>query len=105
MRTATLFIAPGAVENVDLGLCRCGCGLKAPIAPYSNAAFGYVKGRPMRYRKGHRRSKYGYGVSFARTGFVAKIPGHYIGKFRRLEDARNAVTAALAIKGEGSANW
>lgn len=35
------------------GLCLCGCGDPAPIARQSDTRFGYVKGRPMRYIRGH----------------------------------------------------
>lgn len=35
-------------------LCECGCGEPAPIARMTNAALGYVKGRPMRFVNGHQ---------------------------------------------------
>jgi hypothetical protein len=42
-------------------LCECGCGKPTPLARDNNATMGYVKGQPMRFRKGHRpatRCKY-----------------------------------------------
>lgn len=35
------------------GFCMCGCGQKTPIAPKTRAEFGWVKGQPIRYIKGH----------------------------------------------------
>lgn len=37
----------------SIKLCECGCGLPAPIAQYSNAARGYVRGKPRRFIAGH----------------------------------------------------
>lgn len=34
-------------------LCECGCGQPAPIARQTNATFGYIKGQPMRFLRGH----------------------------------------------------
>lgn len=34
-------------------LCQCWCGLPAPLAPYNNATLGYVKGQPIRWRRGY----------------------------------------------------
>jgi hypothetical protein len=39
---------------VDEGLCFCGCGGKAPLAPHNWAAKGRRKGLPQRYIEGHR---------------------------------------------------
>lgn len=36
------------------GLCSCGCGGKAPIAKATKSIAGHVKGRPMKYIKGHQ---------------------------------------------------
>lgn len=35
------------------GYCECGCGELAPIAKYSHAARGWVKGQPKRFINGH----------------------------------------------------
>lgn len=41
------------------GLCECGCGESAPIAPRTNSCFGHVKGEAIRFIAGHQfRSKY-----------------------------------------------
>lgn len=39
------------------GLCMCGCGLPAPLAPSNDAKRGYTRGEPMRYIAGHARSR------------------------------------------------
>lgn len=36
-----------------MSLCECGCGLLAPIAKMTAKRLGHVKGRPVRFRKGH----------------------------------------------------
>lgn len=53
---------PGAVtegmtsmhgQDIPAGLCQCGCGEKAPLAPRNFASRGWTKGQPLRYRVGH----------------------------------------------------
>lgn len=39
------------------GLCQCGCGLPTTIPLNNDAAHGYVKGVPLRYRRGHHTGK------------------------------------------------
>lgn len=39
------------------GLCECGCGGTPPLAAYTKAARGWVKGRPVRFIGGHHRLK------------------------------------------------
>lgn len=34
-------------------LCECGCGRETSIAKYSDPRYGYVKGEPVRYIRGH----------------------------------------------------
>lgn len=34
-------------------MCRCGCGLPAPLAPKTHTSRGWVRGEPLTYRKGH----------------------------------------------------
>lgn len=36
-------------------LCECGCGQPAPIARRTATQYGWVKGRPLRFVKGHSR--------------------------------------------------
>ena len=36
-------------------LCECGCGQPAPIAKFSDATRGLVRGQPMQFVKGHNR--------------------------------------------------
>lgn len=35
------------------GLCECGCGDRAPIATMTRSRWGHVKGRPVRFIRGH----------------------------------------------------
>lgn len=42
-------------EAQATGLCQCGCGGAAPIAPVTNRRYDHVKGQPMRFRPGHNR--------------------------------------------------
>lgn len=37
-----------------MSLCECGCGQETDLATYTCTARGYVKGQPLRFRKGHR---------------------------------------------------
>ncbi len=45
-------------ETIPYGYCQCGCGELTTIAPKHNRRYGWVKGEPKRFRKGHsgRRS-------------------------------------------------
>lgn len=36
------------------GLCECGCGERTSIAKLSSTEKGWVRGQPMRFRRGHR---------------------------------------------------
>jgi hypothetical protein len=40
-------------EKIPAGSCQCGCGQATSIAGWTEAARGYVKGRPKRFVKGH----------------------------------------------------
>lgn len=37
----------------ESGLCQCGCGEKTPIATRNRTHGGFVKGKPIRYIRGH----------------------------------------------------
>lgn len=39
-------------------LCECGCGKPAPIARRTDEKLGYVKGKPVRFRRGHYLKKH-----------------------------------------------
>lgn len=41
------------VTSIPHGQCQCGCGQTAPLAPFSYAPRGWVKGQPLRFVKGH----------------------------------------------------
>ena len=42
-------------EDAETRLCACGCGETAPLAVKTNKRFGHVKGRPVRFVRGHGR--------------------------------------------------
>jgi hypothetical protein len=42
---------------VRFGYCECGCGELAPISPRTDRAFGWIKGEPKRFIKGHATRK------------------------------------------------
>lgn len=46
-------VMPDAVVLNPSGLCQCGCGQSAPIARYTQPAFGWRKGQPVRFIRGH----------------------------------------------------
>lgn len=41
------------LNNPTPKLCECGCGEAAPIAKSTAAKYGWIKGRPMRFIRGH----------------------------------------------------
>jgi len=57
-------LIPPAVPTIPLGKCQCGCGADTNIAKKTISAKGIVKGRPMRYLRGH-------GSSWRETGGYA----------------------------------
>lgn len=42
-------------QDSDFTLCECGCGEPAPLATYSHAPRGWVKGQSKRFVSGHNR--------------------------------------------------
>jgi hypothetical protein len=42
-----------ATKKRGRGLCECGCGARAPIAKMTNTKKGHVRGRPVRFIRGH----------------------------------------------------
>lgn len=44
------------MSAVDVaGLCECGCGQPTRLAPQTNRALGWIKGKPIRFIVGHAR--------------------------------------------------
>jgi hypothetical protein len=43
----------------EVGLCQCGCGQPAPVAPRTVPSRGWVKGEPRPFRTGHNKRKTG----------------------------------------------
>jgi len=38
---------------IRMKLCECGCGGEAPVSKRNDKRFGYVKGQPVRFIRGH----------------------------------------------------
>ena len=41
-------------ETREIGSCFCGCGANTKNAPHSNISKGWIRGKPMRFLRGHR---------------------------------------------------
>jgi hypothetical protein len=55
-----------------MNLCECGCGGEVRIAPKTAKMYGWVKGQPMRFIKGHStRLRSGTTYKTKRTKYVA----------------------------------
>jgi hypothetical protein len=39
--------------EVPFGLCQCGCGERTRIAPVNDRSKGWVKGEPVKFKRGH----------------------------------------------------
>lgn len=50
-----------ALGWIPPGWCECGCGRRTTVAPQSHRRWGYVKGVPLRFARGHRAVNRGYG--------------------------------------------
>jgi hypothetical protein len=48
---------PQTNDSIPYGLCQCGCGEPAPLAPKNDAHYDLVKGQPYRFIAGHQRRK------------------------------------------------
>jgi hypothetical protein len=63
--------------NGNEGLCGCGCGRLAPIAKKTIRRLGYVKGKPMRYLRGHSHRKAPEEALVSGEGYrLVLMPGH-----------------------------
>lgn len=45
------------MTNIPFGYCKCGCGQKTHIAPYTHYKRGMVGGQPIAYIHGHNRRR------------------------------------------------
>lgn len=57
-------------DIIEIGLCECGCGLSAGIAPKTITRLGWIKGQPKRFLKGHHRRKSGVDYIVEDRGFT-----------------------------------
>ena len=55
-------------NSIASGLCECGCGEATTIAQRTDHLRGWVKGKPIRFRKGHSRRK-GFRWAECSTGY------------------------------------
>lgn len=67
--------------TLAFGFCHCGCGGEAPIARQNHTVRGWVKGRPMRFIRGHGTRKY----HTAEEKKAAKLEDKYRWKARNPE--------------------
>lgn len=44
--------------NTEAGFCQCGCGGKTKIAPRTEHKFGWIKGEPRMFLRGHNHKLY-----------------------------------------------
>ncbi len=75
------------VFDEDYGLCECGCGARTTVSRKTDKSKGWVKGRPLRFRKGH--------AVLGRT-----ISGSPTYSFHRLSELELGWVAGL-LEGEG----
>lgn len=76
-------------------LCECGCGLPAPIAKKTHKKIGHVKGKPVRFIRGHNRAVVPINTSYSvEARFWAKVD-------KRAPDECWPWTASLDMKGYG----
>lgn len=76
------------------GLCQCGCGQPAPIAPRNYHGRGIVKGQPFRYIHGHSAGWKGDDVGYyARHAYLRR---HYP-KTGICEECRNEARTDYAL--------
>jgi hypothetical protein len=70
------------VLGVDYGLCECGCGEETTVSRKTDRSKGWVRGKPLRFRRGHAvlgRPIYGgfaysyYRLSELELGWVAGL--------------------------------
>lgn len=80
---------------MKLGLCECGCGQPAPIAPFSNKKRGWVKGQPLRFVHGHNRvpNRYRFTVHDHAAGGRGKKG------YRYSEEHKNNIRQSKAARG------
>jgi hypothetical protein len=55
-------------NSIASGLCECGCGEATTIAQRTDHKRGWVKGKPIRFRKGHNHRK-GFKWAACSTGY------------------------------------
>lgn len=74
-----------SIPSIPYGYCHCGCGNKTTVPNENNPSVGYIKGVPMRYLRGHSRTKprfdFSDAVPFKIEGVYCKLidltKGHF----------------------------
>ncbi len=60
------------IGNADHGLCACGCGERTTIAPVTRRKYGQVRGHPIRFVRGHNRTR----MSITSDDYTVEDRGH-----------------------------
>ena len=59
--------------SVGYGLCECGCGQSVSVAPCSDKRWGWIKGAPIRFAKGHKKRKDLTGKTFGKYTVISFV--------------------------------
>jgi|SRR4029077_16163270 hypothetical protein len=96
---------------IDLKLCECGCGEAAPVAPRTNRSKGWVKGKPLRFVRGHHarlpevREKIGAAHSGEKSFHWKGEDVGYMGLHWRLWKHHEKSGQCSACGREGETEW
>jgi hypothetical protein len=60
------------IDDAGHGLCACGCGERTTIAPVSRPRYGHVRGQPVKFVRGHNRTR----LSITADDYVVEDRGH-----------------------------
>lgn len=71
-------------------MCECGCGEKTNLAPKSDKRAGWVKGKPLRFKRGHQTK----GRSLKRLE-LTPVKIRYVLSVKRLDLLMSLVNALI----------
>lgn len=64
-------------QEIQYGYCQCGCGQKTKLSLKNDSSSGRIKGKPMRYLRGHNRKYWKGGRTITGKGYVmVSEPNH-----------------------------
>jgi len=95
---------------MSYGLCQCGCGHQTRIAPVTDRAKGWVKGRPLNFIKGHNTAFVGKAKTkqalgnrtISSHGYVLVLTGCRQRKYEHILVAERAIGRPLRKFGRGN---